>query len=100
MGLTLISTSLGSPSTTRVSACAICARWADAGSKPASNVYVYQPSPAASIAAYGAGCTGSGGPMALTADNLPWTLPATIEDPVVLDEIKDGLKGAGFAAKG
>ena len=40
------------------------------------------------------------GTMQKMADNLPWTLPATIEDPVVLDEIKDGLKGAGFAAKG
>ena len=34
------------------------------------------------------------------ADNQPWTMPATIEDPVVLDEIKDGLKAAGYAAKG
>jgi len=33
------------------------------------------------------------------ADNQPWTMPATIEDPVVLDEIKDGLKAAGYAAK-
>ena len=46
---------------------------AASGSKPASNVYVYQPNPAASTAVYGAGCTGSGGPMVLTADNLPWT---------------------------
>jgi propionyl-CoA synthetase len=34
------------------------------------------------------------------ADNQPWTMPATIEDPAVLDEIKDGLKAAGYAAKG
>jgi propionyl-CoA synthetase len=34
------------------------------------------------------------------ADNQPWTMPATIEDPVVLEEIKDGLKAAGYAAKG
>jgi propionyl-CoA synthetase len=34
------------------------------------------------------------------ADNQPWTMPATIEDPVVLDEIKGGLKAAGYAAKG
>ncbi|MBS0520455.1 MAG: propionyl-CoA synthetase [Proteobacteria bacterium] len=33
------------------------------------------------------------------ADNQPWTMPATIEDPVVLDEIKGGLKNAGYAAK-
>ncbi len=40
------------------------------------------------------------GTMQKMADNQPWTLPATIEDPVVLEEIKDGLKTAGFAAKG
>jgi len=37
--------------------------------------------------------------MQKMADNQPWTMPATIEDPVVLDEIKGGLKSAGFAAK-
>jgi len=37
--------------------------------------------------------------MQKMADSQPWTLPATIEDPVVLDEIKDGLKTAGFANK-
>ena len=39
------------------------------------------------------------GTMQKMADNQPWTLPATIEDPVVLEEIEDGLKMAGFAAK-
>ena len=40
------------------------------------------------------------GTMQKIADSQTWTMPATIEDPVVLEEIKDGLKGAGFAAKG
>jgi len=39
------------------------------------------------------------GTMQKMADNQPWTMPATIEDPVVLDEIKGGLKSAGYAAK-
>ena len=37
------------------------------------------------------------GTMQKIADNQPWTMPATIDDPVVLDEIKGGLKGAGYA---
>ncbi len=40
------------------------------------------------------------GTMQKMADNQPWTMPATIEDPVVLDEIKGGLQDAGYAAKG
>jgi len=40
------------------------------------------------------------GTMQKIADNQPWTLPATIDDPGVLDEIKGGLKTAGYAAKG
>jgi len=32
------------------------------------------------------------------ADNEPWTMPATIEDPKVLDEIKDALKARSFGA--
>ena len=40
------------------------------------------------------------GTMQKMADSQPWTMPATIEDPAVLDEINDGLKTAGFAAKG
>ncbi|MBS0546338.1 MAG: propionyl-CoA synthetase [Proteobacteria bacterium] len=39
------------------------------------------------------------GTMQKMADNQPWTMPATIEDPVALDEIKDNLKTAGYAAK-
>jgi len=39
------------------------------------------------------------GTMQKMADNQSWTMPATIEDPAVLDEIKDGLKTAGYAAK-
>jgi propionyl-CoA synthetase len=35
--------------------------------------------------------------MQKMADSQPWTLPATIEDPAVLEEIKDGLKTAGFS---
>jgi propionyl-CoA synthetase len=30
------------------------------------------------------------------ADKEPWTMPATIEDPKVLDEIKDAMKGKGL----
>jgi propionyl-CoA synthetase len=37
--------------------------------------------------------------MQKMADNQSWTMPATIEDPAVLDEIKDGLKTAGYATK-
>ncbi|MDI3470617.1 MAG: Acetyl-CoA synthetase [Pseudolabrys sp.] len=32
------------------------------------------------------------------ADKQPWTMPATIEDPKVLDEIKDTLKTKGLGA--
>ena len=35
------------------------------------------------------------GTMQKMADNQPWTMPATIEDPAVLDEIKGGLKSGG-----
>jgi len=40
------------------------------------------------------------GTMQKIADNQPWTLPATIDDPAALDEITGGLKTAGYAAKG
>ncbi|HET7849777.1 MAG TPA: propionyl-CoA synthetase [Pseudolabrys sp.] len=33
------------------------------------------------------------GTMKKIADNEPWTMPATIEDPKVLDEIKEAVKG-------
>jgi propionyl-CoA synthetase len=32
------------------------------------------------------------------ADKEPWTMPATIEDPKALDEIKDALKTKGLGA--
>jgi len=31
------------------------------------------------------------------ADNKDWKMPATIDDPVILDEIKDALTGIGLA---
>jgi len=30
------------------------------------------------------------------ADGDPWTMPATIDDPVILDEIGTALKGRGM----
>jgi len=36
------------------------------------------------------------GTMKKIADHDPWTMPATIDDPVVLDEIADALKGKGI----
>ena len=39
------------------------------------------------------------GTMQKIADGQPWTLPATIEDPAALEEIKGGLKIAGYAGK-
>jgi len=38
------------------------------------------------------------GTLQKMADNQPWTMPATIEDPVALDEIRDNLRTAGYAA--
>jgi propionyl-CoA synthetase len=32
------------------------------------------------------------------ADSVPWTMPATIDDPVILDEIASALKGRGVGA--
>jgi propionyl-CoA synthetase len=32
------------------------------------------------------------------ADGDPWTMPATIDDPAVLDEIGEALKGKGVGA--
>ncbi|MCW5699880.1 MAG: propionyl-CoA synthetase [Rhodospirillales bacterium] len=31
------------------------------------------------------------------ADNEPWKMPATIDDPAILDEIKDALTGIGYS---
>ena len=39
------------------------------------------------------------GTMQKIADGQPWKMPATIEDPAVLDEITGGLKTVGYAAK-
>jgi propionyl-CoA synthetase len=38
------------------------------------------------------------GTMKKIADKEPWTMPATIEDPAVLDDIKVALKGRGYGA--
>ncbi len=32
------------------------------------------------------------------ADNQKWSMPATIDEPVILDEIKDALQGIGYAS--
>jgi propionyl-CoA synthetase len=37
------------------------------------------------------------GTMKKIADSEPWNMPATIDDPVILDEIKAALKGRGLA---
>ena len=39
------------------------------------------------------------GTMQKIADNQPWTMPATIEDPTALEEVTGSLKSAGFANK-
>jgi propionyl-CoA synthetase len=35
------------------------------------------------------------GTMKTIADGEPWTMPATIDDPAILDEIANALKGKG-----
>jgi propionyl-CoA synthetase len=37
------------------------------------------------------------GTMKKIADSEPWSMPATIDDPAILDEIKAALKGRGLA---
>lgn len=37
------------------------------------------------------------GTMQKIADSVPWTMPATIEDPVTLEEIAQALKECGYA---
>ena len=39
------------------------------------------------------------GTMKRIADGTPWTLPATIDDPAILDEIAEALKRAGYPRK-
>ena len=43
------------------------------GSRPTYNVYQYQAAVTASATAYGAGCSGPGGPLALASNDRPWT---------------------------
>ena len=38
------------------------------------------------------------GTMQKIADNEPWKMPATIDDPIILDEIKSALEGIGYAS--
>ena len=38
------------------------------------------------------------GTMQSIADGTPWKLPATIDDPAILDEITHSLQGVGYAA--
>ena len=37
------------------------------------------------------------GTMKKIADGEPWTMPATIDDPAILDEIANALKGKGIS---
>ncbi len=46
---------------------------AGSSSNPTYNVYAYQASPVASAVAYGSGCTGPGGLVTLSSNDLPWT---------------------------
>ena len=39
------------------------------------------------------------GTMRLIADGQPYSVPATIDDPAILDEIKDALRRCGFAVR-
>ena len=38
------------------------------------------------------------GTMQKIADNEPWKMPATIDDPAILDEIKGALEDIGYAS--
>lgn len=38
------------------------------------------------------------GTMQKIADGLPWKMPATIDDPVVLEEIAEALRGRGYGS--
>jgi propionyl-CoA synthetase len=37
------------------------------------------------------------GTMVSIADGIDWNMPATIDDPAILDEISEALKGLGYA---
>jgi propionyl-CoA synthetase len=36
------------------------------------------------------------GTMRSIADGEPWKMPATIDDPLILDEIAEALRGLGY----
>ena len=38
------------------------------------------------------------GTMKKIADGQPWSMPATIDDPLILNEIESALKGNGLGA--
>jgi propionyl-CoA synthetase len=38
------------------------------------------------------------GTMKKIADGEPWAMPATIDDPAILDEIGEALRGRGVGA--
>ncbi len=38
------------------------------------------------------------GTMQKIADGMPWKMPATIDDPAILDEISEILRSHGYAA--
>ena len=40
----------------------------------------------------------SRGTIKKMADHGPWQMPATIDDPAILDEIGEALKGKGVGA--
>ncbi|MEM7669864.1 MAG: propionyl-CoA synthetase, partial [Pseudomonadota bacterium] len=40
------------------------------------------------------------GTMAAIADGRDWKMPATIDDPVILDEIAAALRGIGYPPSG
>ncbi|HEX7777480.1 MAG TPA: propionyl-CoA synthetase, partial [Parvibaculum sp.] len=40
------------------------------------------------------------GTMRKIADGEAWTTPATIDDPMILNEIGEALEGAGYPQKG
>ncbi|MBM2577688.1 AMP-binding protein [Jannaschia sp. Os4] len=40
------------------------------------------------------------GTMAAIADGRDWKMPATIDDPAILDEVADALRGLGYPADG
>jgi propionyl-CoA synthetase len=38
------------------------------------------------------------GTMQKIADGIPWKMPATIDDPTILEEIAEALRGRGFGS--